>query len=299
MERSIGFPSIAIEKLPPAHSTLLLAAALAAPDPDRLAALGRLADAAGLDLVTVEAGPLDPLLAAARLAAQTQRVGILAAAPTTATEPFHVSTAIATIDVISRGRGGWLAEVLPRDQAAGRVTWDVPADVHGDAAEHVEVVRRLWDSWEAGAEIRDTATDRFVDRDRIHHINYTGEHLAVRGPSITPRPPQGQPVIAVRDTDPRLRGLADVVLTRALEAPAGVPLAFHELDADAGGALADRLGLLHARGFHGVLLRARDLPGALEAVAGLRPEGAAPPMPLRERLGLPPVTNRYALATRG
>ena len=44
--------------------------------------------------------------------------------------------------------------------------------------------------------IRDVATGRFVDRDKLHYIDFTGKYFSVKGPSITPRPPQGQPVIA-------------------------------------------------------------------------------------------------------
>ena len=56
-------------------------------------------------------------------------------------------------------------------------------------------MRRLWDSWEDDAEIRDAATGRFVDRGKLHYIDFVGPHFSVRGPSITPRPPQGQPLI--------------------------------------------------------------------------------------------------------
>jgi alkanesulfonate monooxygenase SsuD/methylene tetrahydromethanopterin reductase-like flavin-dependent oxidoreductase (luciferase family) len=35
----------------------------------------------------------------------------------------------------------------------------------------VEAVRRLWDSWEDDAEIRDAATGRFIDRDKLHYID--------------------------------------------------------------------------------------------------------------------------------
>jgi alkanesulfonate monooxygenase SsuD/methylene tetrahydromethanopterin reductase-like flavin-dependent oxidoreductase (luciferase family) len=59
----------------------------------------------------------------------------------------------------------------------------------------VEVARRLWDSWEDDAEIRDATTGRFIDRDRVHHIDFAGAYFNVRGPSITPRPPQGQPLV--------------------------------------------------------------------------------------------------------
>ena len=69
------------------------------------------------------------------------------------------------------------------------------ADLLAEAGDYVEVVRRLWDSWEDGAEIRDVATGRFIDRDRLHYIDFTGRYFSVKGPSITPRPPQGQPVV--------------------------------------------------------------------------------------------------------
>lgn len=194
---------------------LLLAAALhdpaPAPDPARLRDAARTAERAGLDLVTVEAGPADPLLVAARLAAQTARIGIVPVTSATTTEPFHVSTALATIDVVSQGRAGWVVAVDRPDDVRGTVTWEVPDDVEGDAREHVEAVRALWDSWEDGAVIRDTTTDRFLDRSRVHHVHLRGEHLAVRGPSITPRPPQGHPVVLVRAAAGATGGLAAAV----------------------------------------------------------------------------------------
>lgn len=251
--------------------------AVATTDP----ALALAAEAAGVDLVVLESGPLDPLLVAARAAARTETIGIVAAAPTTTTEPFHVSTAIATIDVVARGRAGWLAETPPRAGADGLVTWDVPEDVLGDAREHVDAVRALWDSWEEGAEIRDRATDRFVDRERIHHINYAGAHLAVRGPSITPRPPQGQPVVVVRD--PALAAVADVLLVTDPAAPP-VPGVLRILEVQRG-APHD------AEGFDGVLLHGVTATDLTALARTAPPAGET----LRARLGLPsPAPNRYA-----
>jgi alkanesulfonate monooxygenase SsuD/methylene tetrahydromethanopterin reductase-like flavin-dependent oxidoreductase (luciferase family) len=54
----------------------------------------------------------------------------------------------------------------------------------------------LWDSWEDDAEIRDVTTGRFIDRDKLHYIDFEGRWFSVKGPSITPRPPQGQPIVA-------------------------------------------------------------------------------------------------------
>ncbi|MEV8512201.1 LLM class flavin-dependent oxidoreductase [Dactylosporangium sp. NPDC051484] len=134
-------------------------------------------------------GRLDALLIAARVAPLTSHIGLVPSVVTTHTEPFHVSTQLATLDYVSRGRAGWRVQIA-RD--AGRDVDDLVAE----AADHVEVVRRLWDSWEDGAEIRDVATGRFVDRERLHYVDFAGRHFSVKGPSITPRPPQGQPIVA-------------------------------------------------------------------------------------------------------
>ena len=83
---------------------------------------------------------------------------------------------------------------------------------------------RLWDSWEDDAEIRDTATGRFVDRDKLHYVDFEGAAFRVRGPAIVPRPPQGHPVVAVAATDPATWDTAarhaDVVYVRATDAGA-------------------------------------------------------------------------------
>ncbi|WP_335979564.1 LLM class flavin-dependent oxidoreductase [Streptomyces sp. CA2R106] len=158
-------------------------------------------------------GRLDAVLTAARIAPLTRHIGLLPVAVVTHTEPFHLSKAIATLDYVSTGRAGVQVRVSARpDEAAhfGRRTLpglsldalDTPdgrallAELFGEAADYVEVVRRLWDSWEDDAEIRDVATGRFIDRDKLHYIDFEGPHFSVKGPSITPRPPQGQPLVA-------------------------------------------------------------------------------------------------------
>ncbi|MDH6114625.1 alkanesulfonate monooxygenase SsuD/methylene tetrahydromethanopterin reductase-like flavin-dependent oxidoreductase (luciferase family) [Kitasatospora sp. MAP12-15] len=158
-------------------------------------------------------GRLDAVLVAARIAPLTRHIGLLPTAVVTHTEPFHLSKAIATLDFVSTGRAGVQVKVDGRaDQAAhfGRRTVPrlriedlaAPAgqallrELFAEADDYVEVLRRLWDSWEDDAEIRDVATGRFVDRAKLHYIDFEGGRFSVRGPSITPRPPQGQPVVA-------------------------------------------------------------------------------------------------------
>ncbi|MFB7617707.1 LLM class flavin-dependent oxidoreductase [Kitasatospora sp. NPDC056181] len=188
---------------------LHLSAALDSPghfDAGHFANLARLAERATLDFVTLddsyapEPQRLDALATFARLAPETRGIGLVPTVTTTHTEPFHTSISVNTLDWVSEGRAGWLVGVSDTEaQARAFGRKDVaPADVlWAEAADAAEVAARLWDSWEDDAEIRDVATGRFIDRDKLHHIDFEGPHFSVRGPSITPRPPQGRPVVAV------------------------------------------------------------------------------------------------------
>ncbi|EKX60739.1 LLM class flavin-dependent oxidoreductase [Streptomyces ipomoeae] len=151
-------------------------------------------------------GRLDAVLVAARIAPLSRHIGLVPTTVATHTEPFHISKAIATLDYVSTGRAGLRVQITARPNEAehfGRRTipridgYDDPVvtDLFDEAADYVEVVRRLWDSWEDDAEIRDVATGRFIDRDKLHYIDFEGRHFSVKGPSITPRPPQGQPLV--------------------------------------------------------------------------------------------------------
>lgn len=163
------------------------------------------------DLVRVR---LDAELVAARVAPLTRHVGLVPVVTTTHTEPFHVAKAIATLDHTSRGRAGWqvrvststadaaltgrrtVPELTLESYRAGEADAEV-AEIFAEAGAVVDAVRALWDSWEDDAEIRDVATRRFVDRGKVHRVDVETRWFSVRGPSIVPRSPQGQPVVAV------------------------------------------------------------------------------------------------------
>jgi len=158
-------------------------------------------------------GRLDAVLIAARVAPLTAHIGLVPTATMSHTEPFHISKAIATLDFVSNGRAGWRAQLSRpyEDSLFGRretSAFDVQdyqkpevqaalAERFNEALDFVEVVRRLWDSWEDDAEIRDVPTGRFIDREKLHYIDFEGRCFSVRGPSIVPRPPQGQPLVTV------------------------------------------------------------------------------------------------------
>ncbi|MET7948451.1 LLM class flavin-dependent oxidoreductase [Micromonospora sp. NPDC005324] len=196
-------------------------------------ALAGEAERAALDLLTIEdsldlqsswpdgpddrvdevRGRLDAVQVASRLAPLTRHIGLIPTTSTTHTEPFHLSTAIATLDHISGGRAGWRPRVSARRAEAGHFgRRDIPpldlarldepeavrvvGDLFAEAGDAVEVVRRLWDSWQDDSVIRDVPTGRFVDRERLHYTDFTGRWFSVKGPSIVPRSPQGQPLVA-------------------------------------------------------------------------------------------------------
>lgn len=195
--------------------------------------LAQLAERAGIDLLTIEdglglqssvfagaddrtdqvRGRLDALLIASFIAPLTSHIGIVPTVTTTHTEPFHIATAVQTLDFTSRGRAGWRVQASPAAHEArhfGRRTIepiDLAAARRGESAlvrelfdearDAVEVVRRLWDSWEDDAIVRDPASGRFLDRDKLHYADFEGPYFSVKGTSITPRSPQGQPLVAV------------------------------------------------------------------------------------------------------
>ncbi|MFF7972964.1 LLM class flavin-dependent oxidoreductase [Streptomyces sp. NPDC007905] len=188
--------------------------------------LAQLAERGGFDFVTLDdsfarPGP-DALAVLSRVAPATRRIGLVPTVSTTHTEPFRIQAAVATLDWASRGRAGWRIDVSTTEGEArlfGRRHAGPVDALWQEAGEVADVAARLWDSWEDGAEIRDVPSGRFLDRDRLHHVDFTGTGFSVKGPSTVSRPPQGHPVRVVDATEGRARSIAaryaDVALVRA------------------------------------------------------------------------------------
>jgi alkanesulfonate monooxygenase SsuD/methylene tetrahydromethanopterin reductase-like flavin-dependent oxidoreductase (luciferase family) len=171
------------------------------------------AESAGFQVATFADGPrpegatgrLNALQRAAFAGPVTSSIALVPEVDTVYTEPFHVATQLASLDYVSGGRAGWLVKASDsagEAAAVGRSVVAEPGLAH-EAAASVEVGRRLWDSWEDGAVIRDVPTGRYLDVDKLHYADFEtpadfpGEAYSVKGPSIIPRPLQGQlPVLA-------------------------------------------------------------------------------------------------------
>jgi FMN-dependent oxidoreductase (nitrilotriacetate monooxygenase family) len=143
-------------------------------------------------------GAMDPTIVLAAVASATKHLGLVATASTTYNEPYNLARRIATLDHLSRGRASWnIVTTFIPDVAANFGTSELPNhdDRYGRAEEFVDVVTRLWNSWEDEALIGDKATGRFADASRVHAINHRGANYTVRGPITLPRSPQGRPVL--------------------------------------------------------------------------------------------------------
>src|SRR6478672_4010419 len=141
---------------------------------------------------------LEPITVLAALAVSTSRVGLIATASTTYTEPFNLARQFASIDHISNGRAAWnivttwLATAAENYGGAGQVNH---ADRYARGDEFMAVVNDLWDSWAADAVIDDRASGLYARRERIRPINHRGDLYEVAGPLNMPRCPQGRPVL--------------------------------------------------------------------------------------------------------
>jgi FMN-dependent oxidoreductase (nitrilotriacetate monooxygenase family) len=141
---------------------------------------------------------LEPITALAAIAPVTNRIGLIATASTTYTEPFNLARQFGSLDHISNGRAGWnivtswLASAARNYGGNGQVSH---ADRYAQGEEFMTVVKALWDSWAADAVLDDRAGGRYARADRIRPIDHAGERYAVEGPLNLPRTPQGRPVL--------------------------------------------------------------------------------------------------------
>lgn len=141
---------------------------------------------------------LEPLTVLGALAVSTERIGLIATASTTYTEPYNLVRQFASLDHMSQGRAGWNIVT----------TWSVPAaknfggggqlshdDRYARAEEYLQVAKDLWDSWADDVLVDDRDSGQYARADRILSIDHDGEYYQVAGPLNVPRCPQGRPVL--------------------------------------------------------------------------------------------------------
>lgn len=141
-------------------------------------------------------GKLEPVTLLSALAGLTLHVGLIGTVSTTYTEPYNVARQFASLDHLSKGRSGWnIVTSTGGGQNFGPERVTGHEQRYARAEEHVQIVKRLWDSWRDDALSGDRNTGIYAKADAIRPIGFHGQHFHVEGPLNIPRPPQGRPVL--------------------------------------------------------------------------------------------------------
>jgi FMN-dependent oxidoreductase (nitrilotriacetate monooxygenase family) len=138
---------------------------------------------------------LEPVTLFAALAAHTTHIGLVPTISTTFTEPYNLARQMQSLDHLSNGRAGWNAVTSSFGE---RNFGEAPIPPHSEryrrGLEHVNVVRKLWDSWEDDALIA-RGTHLEIESGKVHPIHHKGEFYSVEGPLSHSRSRQGHPVL--------------------------------------------------------------------------------------------------------
>src|SRR6266545_2018845 len=178
--------------------------------------LAKVAEAAALDSVFLADGlsvavdvrhgmprNFEPLTLLSAIAASTSQIGLIGTMSTTFTEPFNLARQFASLDHLSGGRAGWNIVTTAEDRSAqnfGMPAMTAHLERYARAAEFVEVVTKLWDSWGDSAVVADHRSGVYAEPARIRTIDHDGSHFRVRGPLNIGRSPQGHPLLVQAGT---------------------------------------------------------------------------------------------------
>lgn len=178
---------------------------------------------------------LEPVTLLTALAGATSRIGLGGTVSTSFSEPYNVARQFASLDHISAGRAAWNVVTSANDYAA-RNFGHAKLAPHGEryerAGEFVDVVGKLWDSWDDDAFVRDRQSGLYFDPARMHVVHHAGKFFKVDGALNIQRPPQGRPVISqagASDTGRELAARTAEVVFASAAAPEPAKAAYDDL----------------------------------------------------------------------
>ena len=154
---------------------------------------------------------MEPMTLLPALAVVTRHIGLITTASTTYNEPFNIARKFATLDLISNGRAGWNVVTSWSEAEAKNFSREQQVDYdtrYARAAEFVEVVRGLWDSWEEDAFLFDKRSGLFFDEAKMHVLDHRGRFFTVRGPLNVGQLPQVHPIVVQAGASEQGRELA-------------------------------------------------------------------------------------------
>ena len=168
----------------------------------------------------------EPSVVAALMAQATTHLGIVPTLSTFAYHPYLVARTVGTLDQVSGGRAGWNMVTGSSDLSAQNFGMDALPE-HDEryamAHEYIDIVTRLWDSWEPGAIVADRKSGVLIDPAKVHTIDYKGKYYASRGPLNSGPAPQGRPVIAQAGGSSTGKAFAARWADTIVSIPKGIP----------------------------------------------------------------------------
>jgi FMN-dependent oxidoreductase (nitrilotriacetate monooxygenase family) len=144
------------------------------------------------------AGVIEPLTLLTVLATATDHIGLIATASTSYNSPYNLARRFSSLDHVSGGRAGWNIVTTAGADAARNFGLDnTPAhhERYERADEFVDVVQKLWDSWEDDVVVADKAAGVWGADDKVHPAAHRGRFFSVEGALNIPRSPQGYPLL--------------------------------------------------------------------------------------------------------
>jgi FMN-dependent oxidoreductase (nitrilotriacetate monooxygenase family) len=189
-----GYPGTYELATDPARSTLDTAITVA-----KRAEAARIDALFTADLLTFGAqgaiGAQESLVFVSALSQVTSHTGLIATVSTTFHHPFNLARLFGTLDHVSNGRAAWnLVTSSIGEENFGPDELPSPEQRYARAAETLEVVNALWDSWQPGALTRGADGRAVLDASKVRPIDHRGEFFTVAGPLNIPPLPQGRPV---------------------------------------------------------------------------------------------------------
>lgn len=151
------------------------------------------------DLLTFGAqgaiGAQEPLVYLSALSAVTSQIGLIATVTTTFHHPYNLARLFGTLDHVSNGRAAWNAVTSSLgEENYSDLELPGPEERYARAAESLEVVNALFESWQQGALTPDGRGGAVLDPARVRPIDHRGRYFTVRGPLNIPPLPQRRPV---------------------------------------------------------------------------------------------------------
>jgi FMN-dependent oxidoreductase (nitrilotriacetate monooxygenase family) len=141
---------------------------------------------------------LDPIVTLTLMASATSRIGLIGTISATLNHPYSIARWFASLEHVSNGRVGWNVVTTRNKNEGLNYGFDPLPDRetrYARAAESIEVVKALWDSWQPGAIVDEPTGPAHFDTARMKPINYAGEHFSVAGPLQLPSYPRTRPLI--------------------------------------------------------------------------------------------------------